>query len=279
MTAPGPALAIRDLVVEVRGGGGPRRVLDGLSLEVPRGAAVALVGESGSGKTLAALAVLGLLPRAATVRGGSVVFEGEELLGAGESRLRSIRGARIGMVFQEPRSALNPLKPVGPQIGEVLRLHKGLAAGIVREQVLSLMELVGIADPARRYRSFPHQLSSGLLQRVLVATAIACRPELLIADAPTSALDATVQAQILDLITRLRRDLRMSMLLITHDVGVVAALADSVAVLHGGRVVEAGDVRAILAAPSHPHARSLLGAGGAARPGAAGRVAVETERP
>jgi ABC-type microcin C transport system duplicated ATPase subunit YejF len=260
-------LTIRDLAVEIRGRGGVRRVLDGLSLDVPRGRAVALVGESGSGKTLAALAVVGLLPRAASVRGGSVLFDGKELLGAGDRLLRTIRGARVGMIFQEPRSALNPLQPVGPQIGEGLRLHKGLGARLVREQVLSLMELVGIADPAQRYRAFPHQLSSGLLQRVLVATALACRPDLLIADEPTSALDATVQAQILDLLARLRRDLRMSMLLITHNVGVVAALADSVAVLRGGRVVEEGDVRAFLA-----------DGGGAFSHPPSGRVAVERGR-
>ena len=269
-------LSLSDLAVEVRGSDGPRRVLDGLTLDVPRGRAVALVGESGSGKTLAALAILGLLPQAAAVRGGRVLFDGEDLLTAGERRLRAIRGARIGMIFQEPRSALNPLRPVGPQIGEVLRLHKGLGAGLVREQVLSLMELVGIADPAQRYRAFPHQLSSGLLQRVLIAIALACRPDLLIADEPTSALDATVQAQILDLLARLRRDLRMSMLLITHNVGVVAALADSVAVLHGGRVVEAGDVADILRAPAHPHTRELLAG---SRSGARARVAVAREHP
>jgi ABC-type microcin C transport system duplicated ATPase subunit YejF len=255
-------LSIRDLVVEVAGRGGARTVIDGLSLDVPRGRAVALVGESGSGKTLTALAVLGLLPRAATVRGGAVLFDGEDVLATGEERRRALRGDRIGMVFQEPRSALNPLKQVGPQIGEVLRLHKGLGGSLVREQVLSLMEMVGIADPPRSYATYPHQLSSGVLQRVLIATALACRPDLVIADEPTSALDATVQAQILDLLGRLRRDLRMSMLLITHNVGVVAALADSVAVLHGGRVIEEGDVRDVLTAPQHPYTRSLLAAGG-----------------
>jgi len=258
MTASLKTLSIRDLVVEVRGRSGARNVIEGLSLDVPRARAVALVGESGSGKTLAALAALGLLPRAASVRGGSVLFGKEDLLAAGEKRMQSIRGARIGMIFQEPRSALNPLQQVGPQIGEVLRLHKGLGADLVREQVLALMEMVGIADSAQRYRNYPHQLSSGLLQRVLVAIALACRPDLLIADEPTSALDATVQAQIIDLLARLRQDLRMSMLLITHNVGVVAALADTVAVLHGGRVVEEGDVRDILRAPVHPHSRALL---------------------
>jgi ABC-type microcin C transport system duplicated ATPase subunit YejF len=258
-------LSIRELTVAVVSRGGARTVIDGLSLDVPRGRAVALVGGSGSGKTLAALAVMGLLPRAATVRGGAVLFDGEDLLAAGEARLRQLRGDRIGMVFQEPRAALNPLKQVGPQIGEVIELHKGLGGSLVREQVLALMEMVGIADPRRAFAAYPHQLSSGVLQRVLVASALACRPDLLIADEPTSALDATVQAQIIDLLARLRQDLRMSMLLITHNVGVVAALADSVAVLHGGRVVETGAVREILAAPRHPEARALLGAGGGGR--------------
>jgi ABC-type microcin C transport system duplicated ATPase subunit YejF len=256
-------LSIRDLVIEVTGRGGARTVIGGLSLDVPRGRAVALVGESGSGKTLTALAVLGLLPHAAKVRRGAVLFDGEDLLAAGEDRLCALRGDRIGMVFQEPRSALNPLKQVGPQIGEVLQLHKGLGGSLVREQVLSLMEMVGIADPPRSYATYPHQLSSGVLQRVLIAIALACRPDLVIADEPTSALDATVQAQIIDLLARLRRDLRMSMLLITHSLGVVAALADSVAVLDGGRVIEAGDVRDVFAAPEHPYTRSLLAAGAA----------------
>ena len=251
-------LSVRDLVVEVAGRGGPRVVIDGLSLDVPRGRAVALVGESGSGKTLTALAVLGLLPRAARVKGGAVLFDGEDVLAAGEERLRALRGDRIGMVFQEPRAALNPLMQVGPQIGEVLQVKKGLGSSLVREQVLSLMEMVGIADPPRSYATYPHQLSSGVLQRVLIATALACRPDLVIADEPTSALDATVQVQILDLLARLRQDLRMSMLLITHNLGVVAALADTVAVLHGGRVIEAGDVRDILGKPQHPYTRTLL---------------------
>jgi ABC-type microcin C transport system duplicated ATPase subunit YejF len=279
MAKPPDILSIRDLAVEVAGRGAPRAVLDGLSLDVPRGRAVALVGESGSGKTLAALAVLGLLPRAARVKGGVVLFDGEDVLAAGEEHLRGLRGSRIGMVFQEPRSALNPLKRVGPQIGEVLRLHKGIGGSLAREQVLALMELVGIADPSRTYDTYPHQLSSGVLQRVLIATALACRPDLVIADEPTSALDATVQAQILDLLARLRRDLRMSMLLITHNVGVVAALADSVAVLLDGRVVEAGDVREILTAPRHPYTRSLLAAGGQGARRRRGRAAVERGSP
>jgi ABC-type microcin C transport system duplicated ATPase subunit YejF len=271
-------LSIRDLAVEVSGRGGARAVIDGLSLDVPRGRAVALIGESGSGKTLTALAVLGLLPRAARVVRGAVLFDGEDVLAAGEERLRALRGDRIGMVFQEPRAALNPLRKVGPQIGEVLRLHKGLGESLVREQVLSLMEMVGIGDPPRSYDTYPHQLSSGVLQRVLIATALACRPDLVIADEPTSALDATVQGQIIDLLARLRQDLRMSMLLITHNVGVVAALADFVAVLHEGRVIEAGAVREILGAPQHPYTRSLLAGGG---PGAVGarRAAVEREGP
>jgi peptide/nickel transport system ATP-binding protein len=258
MDEPHPILSIRDLSLDLTDGEHRRTLLDGFSLDVPRGRTVALLGESGSGKTLAALAVLGLLPRAARVTGGRVEFAGSDLLTLDEGALCGIRGARIGMIFQETGTAFNPLLPVGKQIGEPLRVHRDLGRAVTRQQVLSLLEIVGIADPPRHFLSYPHQLSGGARQRSMIAMALACRPELLVADEPTSALDTTIQAQILDLLTRLIRDLRMSVLLITHDLAVVTQLADSVAVLHGGRIVEEGPVDVVLAAPAHPYTAALL---------------------
>jgi peptide/nickel transport system ATP-binding protein len=258
---PRPILSIRDLTVVIEDESRRFKVLDGLSLDVPRGTTVAVVGESGSGKTIAALAVLNLLPRVARVTSGAVDFGGTDLLGLDDKAMCDIRGNRIGMIFQEPSTSLNPLMQVGRQIGESLKIHKGLGRAVTKEQVLALMEMVGIPDPRRRYRHYPHQLSGGVRQRVVIAMALACRPDLLLADEPTTALDATVQAQIIDLMARLIRDLRMSVLLITHDLGVVASLADRVAVLHAGIVVEEGPVRSILKSPRHPYTEALLEAG------------------
>lgn len=256
--APRPILSIRDLTVDLTDETRSFKVLDGLTLDVPRGTTVAVVGESGSGKTIAALSVLNLLPTVARITAGEVVFDGRNLLELDDDAMGDIRGNRIGMIFQEPSTSLNPLMQVGRQIGEALRIHKGLGRAVTREQVLALMEMVGIPDPRRRYRNYPHQLSGGVRQRVVVAMALACRPDLLLADEPTTALDATVQAQIIDLLARLIRDLRMSVLLITHDLGVVASLADRVAVLNDGRVVEEGPVRTILKHPAHPYTEALL---------------------
>jgi len=255
---PRPILSIRDLSVEIAGESRSRQILDGLTIDVPRGTTVAVVGESGSGKTIAALSVLNLLPSVARVTRGSVEFDGRDLLQLDDDAMCDIRGNRIGMIFQEPTTSLNPLMQVGRQIGEAVRIHKGLGRAVTREQVLALMEMVGIPDPRRRYRNYPHQLSGGVRQRVVIAMALACRPDLLLADEPTTALDATVQAQIIDLLARLIRDLRMSVLLITHDLGVVASLADRVAVLHAGTLVEEGPVRAILKSPRHPYTQALL---------------------
>ncbi len=256
-----PILSIKDLSLTVKRRSGELQILNRLSLDVPKGQTVALVGESGSGKTLAALAVLGILPSAAKVTEGTALFEGLDLLSMEENQLRQLRGDRIGMVFQEPGTSLNPLVPVGRQIGESLRIHKGLGRRITREQVMALMDLVGIPDPRRRYRSYPHQLSGGVRQRVVIAMALACRPDLLLADEPTTALDATVQAQILDLLSRLARDLRMSVLLISHDLGVVSALADRIAVLKDGSVVEEGTVEDVLHRPDHPYSKAFIKAG------------------
>ncbi len=258
MAAHTPILTVSNLSVIIKDDTADHTAVADLSFEIQRGQTLALVGESGSGKTLTALSVLRLLPPAASIVNGSIVFDETDLLLLPRQRMQRIRGNRIAMIFQEPATSLNPLMTVGEQIGEALRIHQRLDRRSTREQVLMLMETVGIPDPRRRYRSYPHQLSGGIRQRVVVATALSCRPDLLLADEPTSALDTTVQAQIVDLLSRLIRDLGMSVLLITHDLGVVAALADRVVVLFDGQSVEEGTARDILTEPLHPYTRSLL---------------------
>ncbi len=253
-----PILSIRDLHVSIHGRTDARPILKGLSVDIPRGSTVALLGESGSGKTLAAYAVLNVLPRVARLDSGQILFNGADLRTMPPAGLNRVRGNRIGMVYQEPSTSLNPLLRVGDQISETLTTHKGLSHRNAREQVISLMELVGIPDARRRYSQLPHQFSGGVKQRLVIAMALACHPELLLADEPTSALDSTVQAQILDLLSRLITDLRMSVFLISHDLGVIAALADRVAVLLDGMVVEDGAVRDVLEEPAHPYTRALL---------------------
>ncbi|MCP4675384.1 MAG: ABC transporter ATP-binding protein [Deltaproteobacteria bacterium] len=256
-----PILSIQDLSVAIEDDSGSRIAINGLSLDVTRGQTLALVGESGSGKSLTAMATLGILPTPpAHVTGGSIIFDGMDLLALSEREMLRIRGDRMAMIFQEPVTSLNPVMPVGQQIGEAILLHQGLDKQSAREQVYALMELVGIPDPRRRYGSYPHQLSGGVRQRVVIAMALACRPDLLLADEPTSALDATVRAQIVDLLSRLIRDLGMSVLLITHDLGLVAAMAERVVVLHAGRVVEQGSAGEILKNPLHPYTQALLAA-------------------
>ena len=251
-------LAVRDLQVSFRTESGvPAPALRGVSFEVPENTTVALVGESGSGKSVSAMAVLGLLPGNARVS-GEIRFEGQSLIGAPPARLRALRGARLSVVFQEPMSSLNPVFPVGEQIAEVLRLHRRLAPAAARARAIELLDEVGLPEPGLRARAFPHQLSGGQQQRVMIAMAIACEPRLLIADEPTTALDVTIQAQILDLLRRLQRQRRMSMLFITHDLGVVGELADRVVVMRGGRVLEAGATAAVFTAPAHPYTRALL---------------------
>jgi oligopeptide/dipeptide ABC transporter ATP-binding protein len=254
-----PILAIRDLQVAIDAEGFSWNAVDGLSLTLTRGRTLALVGESGSGKTLTALAVLGLLPSPpARLAGGSIEFQGRDLTRLRDKEMQKVRGDRIAMIFQEPATSLNPLVPVGRQIAEAVRVHQGISESGAREQVLALMELVGIPDPRRRYRSYPHQLSGGMRQRIIIAMALSCRPDLLLADEPTTALDATVQAQIVDLLSRLIKDLRMSVILIAHDLSVVAAMADRVAVLYAGLLMEEGSVREVLKTPLHPYTRALV---------------------
>ena len=250
-------LSIRGLTVDYLGEAGAVRAVDGVDLDLAAGETLALVGESGSGKSTVALAPLGLLPPDAHIA-GSIRLEGAELLGLPEPALRPVRGGRIGMVFQEPITSLNPVLTVGEQIREVLAAH-GLSRGRAARAVELLAE-VGIADAAARAGAYPHELSGGMRQRAMIAMALAAGPELLIADEPTTALDVTVQAQILDLFRRLRDRRGMALLLVTHDLGVVAELADRVAVMKEGRVVETGPARRVLDDPQHGYTRELLAA-------------------
>ena len=221
---------------------------------------VAIVGESGSGKSLTALGLMGLLPSNATIPDGRVVFDGRDLVQLPDSDYRKIRGRDIAMIFQEPMTSLNPVIPVGRQISEVVRLHHGLSPQAARQRAIELLDLVRIPDPQRRIDEYPHQFSGGMRQRVMIAIAVACSPKLLIADEPTTALDVTIQAQVLDLLDKLRRDLDMALLLITHDLGVVAEWADRVVVMYAGRKVEEAQYTELFQTPRHPYTRGLLNA-------------------
>jgi peptide/nickel transport system ATP-binding protein len=232
------------------------------------GETVAIVGESGSGKSMTALALMRLLPRGARIASGSMVFAGRNLATLPEPEMRRVRGREMAMIFQEPMTSLNPVHTVGNQIGEVLRLHEGLSARAARARAVELLDLVRVADPHRRVDDHPHRLSGGMRQRVMIAMAVACNPRLLIADEPTTALDVTIQAQVLDLLDGLRRDLGMALLLITHDLGVVGQWADRVVVMYAGRKAEEADVGTLFATPLHPYTRGLLSA--SPRTGAAG---------
>jgi len=255
----GALLEIRDLQVELHTARGVLRAVDGVSLQVPRGKTLGIVGESGCGKSLTALSVLRLLRAPpARVAHGQVLFEGRDLLSLPEPELRRIRGNRIAMVFQEPMSSLNPVYTAGAQIAEAVRAHRPVDRAAARARAVEMLRLVGIPAPEERADSYPHQLSGGMRQRVMIAMALCCDPELLIADEPTTALDVTVQAQILELLRGLQRSRQMSMALITHDLGVVAETCDEVAVMYAGRVVERAPVGDIFRRPAHPYTAGLL---------------------
>ena len=259
MSPAGPLLSIRDLSISFGAEGGPLLAVDRVSLDVAAGRTVALVGESGCGKTATVQAVLRLLPTPpARVDGGEIFLEGRDLLRLPERELREIRGGRVGMVFQEPMTSLDPVYTVGFQIMEAIRLHRRVSRGEARRQAVAGLERVGFPEPERNVDSYPHELSGGMRQRVLIAMALACRPALLIADEPTSALDATVQAQILDLLRRLRDEDGMGLLLVAHDLALVGEIADEIVVLYAGVVVERGPTRQVLEAPAHPYTRALL---------------------
>jgi microcin C transport system ATP-binding protein len=257
--ADAPLLEVRDLSVIFRQGGAELPAVDGISFTLERGRTLGLVGESGSGKSVTALSVLRLLGRAALVQ-GKVLFKGEDISACSEARLRDIRGAGITMVFQEPMTSLNPLHTIERQIGEILELHGARGTQKIRTRIIELLQEVGIPDPGGRLAAFPHQLSGGQRQRVMIAMALANRPDLFIADEPTTALDVTVQAQILELLKRLQARHYMAMLFITHDLGIVRKIADDVAVMQKGKIVETGKVTEIFAAPRHPYTRALIAA-------------------
>jgi oligopeptide/dipeptide ABC transporter ATP-binding protein len=252
------ALELRGLTAAVPGERGPIRLVEEVSLSVRAGETLAVVGESGSGKTVTFTSALGLLPRPGRVIAGEVLLEGTDLLRLRPEALRRMRGARIGMVFQDPLTGLNPVFRVGAQIAEVLRAHLPIGRREARERAIGLLARVQIPDPARRVDDYPHQFSGGMRQRVLIAMAIALGPRVLIADEPTTALDVTVQAQVLDLLGELRESEGMAMVLITHDLGVVARQADRVAVMYAGRVVETGTVEQVFRSPRHPYTISLF---------------------
>jgi peptide/nickel transport system ATP-binding protein len=252
-----PLLDIRGLRVDFPDVDGSPAI-DGMDLTVNRGEIVALVGESGSGKSLTALTVMGLLPPGGRVCGGSVGLDGEDVLGMTSKRRNQVRGNKVAMLFQQPKVMLDPTARVGTQVAESLREHRGVGRREAKARVVEMLRDVGIPEPARRASSFAYQLSGGMAQRVMIAAALSADPELLIADEPTTALDVTVQAQILELLKQKRDELGLSILLITHDLGIVSAMADRVAVMYAGRIVENGATRDIFDDPQHPYTQALL---------------------
>jgi peptide/nickel transport system ATP-binding protein len=253
-------LEVKNLGVGMLSGNGVLvPVLENLSFSVQAGQTAALVGESGCGKTMTALAIMRLLPEGFVVTGGSIVLQGEDILALSPKRMRALRGNGMSMIFQEPMTALNPLFTVGDQIVEVLRWHQDLGAAETRARAIALLRAVQIPAPERRIDAYPHQLSGGMRQRVMIAMALAGRPQLLIADEPTTAVDVTVQAQIFDLLADLQQETRTGILLITHDLAAVEELADQIMVLYAGRCIESGSTQSVIRHPRHPYTRGLLG--------------------
>lgn len=254
-------IEVRDLAVEFVAGAQCQRVVEGISFDIKRGETLALVGESGSGKSVTAHSILRLLPYPlAQHPSGSIQYAGHDLLTLNEKTLRHIRGNRIAMIFQEPMTSLNPLHSIEKQINEVLGIHKGLTGKIASKRTLELLELVGIPEPHKRLKALPHELSGGQRQRVMIAMALANEPELLIADEPTTALDVTIQAQIMDLLLNLQKEQNMGLVLITHDLAVVAETAQRVCVMYAGQAVEVGQVPQLFDIPAHPYSEALLAA-------------------
>jgi oligopeptide transport system ATP-binding protein len=253
-----PALRVAGLTVDFPRRDGVVHAVRGVDLTVRHGETLALLGESGSGKSITARSVMRLVPRLAQVDAEAIELDGADVLHAGPSELRRLRGEKMAMIFQDPLSALNPVLSVGSQVGELFRIHRGMGRHQARAEAERLLAAVGIPDPRDRVRAYPHQCSGGMRQRILIALAIALRPGLLIADEPTTALDVTVQAQILDLLRSLQQEMDLAILLITHDLGVVCEVADLVAVMYAGRVVEAGPADQVLSRPAHPYTRALL---------------------
>jgi oligopeptide/dipeptide ABC transporter ATP-binding protein len=254
----GNVLEVDDLRVRIASRRGVVRAVDGVSFEVPRGEALGLVGESGSGKSMTLKAVLGVLPSEAQVASGQVRLDGTDLLTLDQHTLNRVRGPKISMIFQEPMSALNPVMRVGQQISEGPRIHLGYSRARAAERALELMRRVGIPDPERRYRAYPHEFSGGMRQRVMIAIALSCEPEIILCDEPTTALDVTIQDQILRLLVRLCQESGVSLVFVTHDLPVVAQVCQQVAVMYGGQIVERGDVRDVLLDPRHPYTLGLV---------------------
>ena len=271
---------VKNLSVEFGEGESASRVVKGVSFQIAKGETVALVGESGSGKTVSAMSILKLLPASASHPTGEIWFEGKDILKAGEDVMRTIRGDKISIIFQEPMTTLNPLHTIETQVGEIIKLHRNLSDEETRARVIDLLTKVGIRDPQKRLDSYPHQLSGGQRQRVIIATALANEPDLLIADEPTTALDVTIQAQILELLKDLQQEMGMAMLLITHDLGIVRRMADRVYVMQNGQIVETGTAQGVFEKPQHPYTKHLIEAEPKGAPpvtNLAGPVVVQTD--
>ena len=254
-----PLLIVKDLVVDFKTRAGNARVLDHISLEVNSGEILGIVGESGCGKSMTALSIMGLIPNPpGQITSGSIQLEGQELVGLEIDALRKIRGKEIGMIFQEPMTSLNPVFTVGEQIAESVRLHEGASAKAAHARAVEMLRAVEIPEAEARANAYPHQLSGGMRQRVMIAMALSCSPRVLIADEPTTALDTTVQAQIFDLLQDLQRDTGTAIIMITHDMGAIAELADTVAVMYAGKIVEMGKVDTVLSHPDHPYTKGLI---------------------
>ena len=254
-----PVLEVTDLRTWFHTSRGVAKAVDGISFSVGKGEVLGIVGESGCGKSVTSLSVMGLVPKPGRIESGEIRFNGEDLVDASPKRLEDLRGKEISMIFQQPQSSLNPVHRVGDQISEVYKIHEKLAAKVGAERATEALRLAGIPDPERRSRSYPHEMSGGMAQRVMIAMALALEPQLLIADEPTTALDVTIQAQILDLMRGLQSDFNTSVILITHDLGVIAEMADRVAVMYAGRIVEQNTVEGLFANPQHPYTKGLIG--------------------
>jgi oligopeptide/dipeptide ABC transporter ATP-binding protein len=254
-----PLLEVKGLRTSFYTRDGIVRAVDGIDFHVDRGEIMGLVGESGCGKSVTSLSIMRLVARPGRIESGEIFFDGKDLLKVTDDEMRRIRGDQISMIFQQPTSSLNPVWDVGKQIEEVLRIHRGMKGKVAHDRAEALLRMVGIPDPARRLKNFPHEMSGGMAQRVMIAMALACEPELLIADEPTTALDVTIQAQILDLMRNLRDETGTAIVLITHDLGVVAEMCDRVAVMYAGEIVEQTDVVSLFRRPLHPYTKGLIG--------------------
>lgn len=258
-SSPGhPALLVRDLDVAFPTRDGVIRAVTGVSYAIARGRTLGIVGESGSGKSMTALAIMGLVPRPGRLTGGTVSIGGDTISSLDDAAMTRVRGERVAMIFQEPMTALNPVLTVGAQIAEAWSLHRNSRASEARDAALALLERVRIPEPGRRFDDYPHQMSGGMRQRAMIAIALACGPEVLIADEPTTALDVTIQAQIIELMAEIQADMGMAIQFISHNLGVVSEIADDIAVMYAGRIVEQGSADDILAAPRHPYTRALI---------------------